>query len=117
LLAAAESVLEASADAAFEAKAKAAGVTSARMRTLKRLRDALDAADASQGAGVGARKGAASTKGTSLAAIKKDTAHVRAAAKLVLRGDAKALAAFASRVVRRTVKKRTPKPPPVPPAI
>src|SRR5206468_4702602 len=75
LLAAADGIIEAFADAAFTARAKAAGVTSARTAALKRLRDALDTADASQGAGVGARKGAASTKGTSLAAIKKDVAH------------------------------------------
>ncbi|HEY4120937.1 MAG TPA: hypothetical protein VGM56_23905 [Byssovorax sp.] len=100
----------------YAARAKAVGVTPARVASLAKARAALDDANQTQGAKLGARKGSASDKQTLLAKVTRETARIRAAAKVALKSDAKALADFASVVARRAVKKRPvpPAPPPVP---
>jgi hypothetical protein len=110
LLAVASTVLEAYAQPVHRKAAAAAGVTPARMRQCARLRDTLASADASQNAQLSVRKGSTAGKRDALSAIARDVAHLRKVAKHVLRGDALALAAFASTRPRRVTKKRA-KPP------
>jgi hypothetical protein len=93
----------------FTKQAKDAGVTAARIAQLGKARDALDAADGAQATKIGARKGSAATKTSTLDAIKTDVARIRAVAKIVFKGKPTQLAAFTSRLSRHAVKKRAPK--------
>jgi hypothetical protein len=117
LLAAATAVIGAYESAAddFGKRAKAAGVTAARITQLKKAREALSAADATQGARIGERRSTNVDKKALLVAVKKDVAHIRQAAAALFRKDPKSLAAFASVVARRARKTRPTKPaPPAP---
>jgi hypothetical protein len=109
LLGVANAMLEAYADPMHRKVAAAAGVTPARIKTCTQARDALAAADATQGATLTSRKGATSSMHAAFASLEKDVAHVRGVAKHVFRGDAISLADFASTTPKHAVKKRAPK--------